>query len=130
MRVIEYEVTTEDESGAAEQVPSDHHHPGPGHRPCTRPGQLYARRWEIESSFDELKTHQHGPNVVLRSKTPDGVFQEIYGYLCAHYSIRSLMGTGAKEFDEDPLNFSFTRTLEGSTAIPHRAPGFSPSQAR
>ena len=67
---------------------------------------------------------------MLRSKTPDGVLQEIYSYLCAHYAIRSLIGTVAKEFDEDPLNFSFTRNLEGSTAIPRHASGFSPSQTR
>lgn len=53
---------------------------------------LHARRWEIESNFDGLKTHQRGPNVVLRSKTPDGVSQEIHGSLCAHYTIRSLNG--------------------------------------
>ena len=129
VRMIEYEVTTEDKSGAGEQVSTfrlittilD---------PATAPAEdlagLHARRWEIESSFDELKTHQRGPNVVLRSKTPDGVLQEIYGCLCAHYAIRSLIGTVAKEFDEDPLNFSFTRTLEGSTAIPRRVSGFFP----
>ena len=30
---------------------------------------LYAQRWEVETIFDELKTHQRGPKVVLRSKT-------------------------------------------------------------
>ena len=30
----------------------------------------YAQRWEIESSFDELKTHQRGARMVLRSKSP------------------------------------------------------------
>ena len=47
------------------------------------------QRWEIETAFDELKTHQRGPGVVLRSKTPDGVIQEVYGHLCVHYAIRS-----------------------------------------
>ena len=36
----------------------------------------YAQRWEIESAFDELKTHQRGPPTVLRSKSPDLVLQE------------------------------------------------------
>ena len=36
---------------------------------------LYAQRWEIESIFDELKTHQRGPRVILRSRTPAGVYQ-------------------------------------------------------
>jgi hypothetical protein len=30
----------------------------------------YTQRWEIENTFDELKTHQRGPRVVLRSKSP------------------------------------------------------------
>ena len=30
----------------------------------------YAQRWEIESAFDELKTHQRGARTVLRSKSP------------------------------------------------------------
>ncbi|EQD37216.1 transposase IS4 family protein, partial [mine drainage metagenome] len=36
---------------------------------------LYSERWEFESALDELKTHQRGPRVVLRSKTSDGVYQ-------------------------------------------------------
>jgi hypothetical protein len=39
---------------------------------------------------------------VLRSKTPDGVLQEIHGHLCVHYAIRSLIGGIAHDFDEDP----------------------------
>jgi hypothetical protein len=49
----------------------------------------YARRWEIELAFDELKTHQRGPRTVLRSKSPDLVLQEIWGHLCCHYAIRT-----------------------------------------
>jgi uncharacterized protein (DUF2126 family) len=37
-----------------------------------------AQRWEFETTLDELKTHQRGPRVVLRSKTPDGVTQEVW----------------------------------------------------
>ena len=39
----------------------------------------YAQRWEIETVLDELKTHQRGPRVVLRSKSPALVQQEIWG---------------------------------------------------
>jgi len=42
---------------------------------------LYAQRaWEIESIFNELKPYQRGPRVILRSRTPEGVFQEAWGY--------------------------------------------------
>ncbi|MBM7848596.1 IS4 family transposase [Arthrobacter roseus] len=88
--------------------------------------QAYARRWEIESCFDELKTHQRGPGIVLRSKTPDGVLQEIYGYLCAHYGLRSLIADVAHQFEEDPLWFSFTRTLRAARRTIAGPPAFSP----
>ena len=52
---------------------------------------------EIESAFGEPKTHQRGPGVVLRSKPPDGVLQEVYGYLCVHYVIRWLMHTAPQQ---------------------------------
>lgn len=39
----------------------------------------YAQRWEIESAFDELKTHQRGVRTVMRSKSPGLVLQEIWG---------------------------------------------------
>ena len=34
---------------------------------------LYPQRWEFENALDELKVHQRGPRLVLRSKPPDGV---------------------------------------------------------
>ncbi|MGH8948935.1 MAG: IS4 family transposase, partial [Acidimicrobiia bacterium] len=55
----------------------------------------YAQRWEIETAFDELKTHQRGPRTVLRSKSPDLVLQEIWGHLCCHFAIRTLMWEAA-----------------------------------
>jgi hypothetical protein len=75
---------------------------------------LYAERWEVETALDELKTHQRGPRVVLRSKTPDGVYQEAWGYLCTHYAIRALMGTAAIDRNIDPDRVSFTRSLHAA----------------
>ena len=43
------------------------------------------------SKFDELETHQRGPRMVMRSKSPALVRQEIWGYLCCHYAIHTLM---------------------------------------
>jgi hypothetical protein len=126
VRVIEYEVTTGEEAGKFLLITTIL---DPAAGPAGDLARLYARRWEIESSFDELKTHQRGPDVVLRSKTPDGVLQETYGYLCAHYAIRSLIGTVAVEFDEDPLQFSFTRTLRAARRSLAGRPAFSPSPA-
>ena len=69
------------------------------------------RRWEIELTFDELKTHQRGPRTVLRSKSPDLVLQEIWGHLCCHYAIRSLMAEAATHSGHDPDRVSFVAAL-------------------
>lgn len=65
---------------------------------------------------------------MLRSKTPDGVLQEIYGHLCVHYAIRSLIGGIADDFDEDPLRFSFARTLRAARRSLAARPAFSPQR--
>jgi hypothetical protein len=62
----------------------------------------YSQRWEIESAFDELKSHQRGPRTVLRSKSPELVQQEIWGHLCCHYAIRTLMWEAADHAKVDP----------------------------
>jgi IS4 transposase len=60
----------------------------PEQAPADELAARYSERWEIEGVLDELKTHQRGPRAVLRSRLPDGVYQEAYGYLCTHYAIR------------------------------------------
>jgi hypothetical protein len=66
---------------------------------------LYHARWEEELAIDELKTHTM-ERPVLRSQTPGGVVQELYGLLLAHYVIRTLMcqaalSTGASITGDD-----------------------------
>jgi hypothetical protein len=72
---------------------------------------LYHERWEIETVFGELKTHLRGSKIVLRSKTPDLVLQEIHGLLMAHYAIRGLMHEAALKADEDPDRLSFIHAV-------------------
>jgi len=79
--------------------------------PATELAALYNERWEIETTLDELKTHQRGPAQVLRSRSPEGVEQEIWGHLLVHHAIRQLMHTAAQDTDTDPDRLSFTRTL-------------------
>ena len=85
--------------------------PDPEHAPAVDLASAYAQRWEIESAFDELETHQRGPKVVLRSKSPELVLQEIWGHLCCHYAIRSLMTQAAEHAGHDPDRISFTAAL-------------------
>ncbi|WP_159106886.1 IS4 family transposase [Streptomyces rishiriensis] len=48
---------------------------------------LYRERWEIELAFDEIKDHL-GPGGPIRSRTPEGVRQELWAYLAVHHAIR------------------------------------------
>ena len=59
----------------------------------------------------QLKTYLRGPGRVLRSKSPDMVRQEIYGYLLTHYAISALICRAATEADIDPDRVKFKRTL-------------------
>jgi hypothetical protein len=98
----------------------------PDAAPAAELAQLYTQRWEIETAFAELKTHQRGPGMVLRSKMPDGVIQEVYGYLCVHYAIRWLMHSAATDYGHDPDRLSFTRSLRAARRSTSSHPGFSP----
>lgn len=91
---------------------------------------LYHERWEIETAFDELKTHLRGSRIVLRSKTPALVKQEFYGFLLAHYAIRGLMHEAALKGDVDPDTLSFTHTVRViRRKLPHFI-SFSPKGTR
>lgn len=79
--------------------------------PATELAALYHERWEIETAFDELKTHLRGAQIVLRSKTPDLVRQEFYGLMLAHFAVRNLMHEAALSADEDPDKLSFLHAV-------------------
>lgn len=72
---------------------------------------LYHERWEIETAFDELKTHLRGSKIILRSKTPELVRQEFYGLLLAHFAIRGLMHEAALREKIDPDELSFIHAV-------------------
>jgi hypothetical protein len=72
---------------------------------------LYHERWEEEITIDELKTHQR-ERPVLRSQTPGGVVQELYGLLLGHYVLRVLMQEAAVRQGLDPQRMSFTGALK------------------
>lgn len=95
--------------------------------PAAELAALYHERWEIESSFDELKTHLRGRQIVLRSKTPELVLQEFYGLLLAHFAVRSLMHEAALKGKVDPDELSFVHAVR---VVKRKLPtllAFSPS---
>jgi hypothetical protein len=71
----------------------------------------YRERWESETCYKSVKTHQRGPRVVLRSTDPDGVRQEIYAYLITYQAIRHLITQAAAVEGTDPDRLSFTTAL-------------------
>lgn len=102
----------------------------PANAPASELATLYPQRWELESVLDELKTHQRGPRVVLRSKAPDGVYQEAYGHLAAHYAIRRVMHDAALQADIVPHRLSFIRGLRAARRSTRTHPGLSPPDDR
>lgn len=99
----------------------------PDRAPALELAKLYHERWEIETAFNEFKTHLKGAQRVLRSKTPELVRQEAWGLLLAHFALRALMheaALGATPRARDPDTMSFThathvarRTLPRFAAI-------------
>ena len=71
---------------------------------------LYHRRWEIETTFFELKVSQ-GMKTSLRSRTPEGIHYEIAGHVLFYFLIRWMMVESATAHGEDPLRLSFTQAL-------------------
>jgi hypothetical protein len=71
----------------------------------------YHERWEIELTIDEIDTHQRPVQRPLRSKTPSGVIQELYGLLLAHYVVRSFMHEAACRAEIDPDRMSFVAAV-------------------
>ncbi|GAA2969282.1 IS4 family transposase [Streptomyces enissocaesilis] len=111
VRVIEYRLDGRDEGTVYRLITTVC---DPGQAPAAELAALYHQRWEIENTLDEIKTHQGGRQLVLRSQHPDGVEQEIYGFLLVHHALRDVMHQAACEAGLDPDRISFTRTLNAA----------------
>lgn len=71
----------------------------------------YDRRWSIETSYRELKQTMLGNAFTLRSKTVDGVYQEIWGTLTAYNLIRLEIAKAALTVKCEPSEVSFIRAF-------------------
>jgi len=111
VRIIEYTLDDPGRSGKGEKhrllttLLDAHKHP------AKRLILLYHSRWEEEITIDEFKTHER-ERPVLRSQTPAGVVQEIYGLLLGHFIIRKLMFAASLLAACAPRDLSFTDTLK------------------
>ena len=111
VRVIEYEIPDRGGDGGGELIALITTITDPAAATAQELARAYCQRWEEETGNDQLKTHLRGPGSVLRSKSPDMVRQEIYGYLLTHYAISALICRAATEADIDPDRVKFLRTV-------------------
>jgi len=83
--------------------------------PTTAPAKeliaLYHERWELELGYDELKTHMLDRQEAIRSRTPDGVRQELWGLAIAYNLIRLEMERVAKLAKVAPTRISFVAAM-------------------
>jgi hypothetical protein len=93
----------------------------------TELSNLYLERWEIETSIDEVKTHQIEATrvnrpVIFRSKSPERVLQEAHGLIIAYNLIHAVIAEGAQRAKVAPTRISFVSALERvREAIPRMA---------
>jgi hypothetical protein len=72
---------------------------------------LYHERWEAEIAYDEVKTHLLDRQEAIRSKTPEGVRQELWGIALAYNLVRVEMERAAAEAGVPPTRISFVAAL-------------------
>ena len=114
VRVIEYPVQSEDGSETSETFTLVTDLLDPALLTPAQAAAAYASRWQLETCFDELETSiRGGAAVVLRSKSPPMIRQEIYAMLCCYQAIRTLISRAAADAGLDPARISFTRARDG-----------------
>jgi hypothetical protein len=124
VRVIEYEVTNRNGKGEIFCLITTIM--DPEQATAVDLAEAYNQRWEFELSLDEVKTHQRGGGVVLRSKSPEMVKQEIWALLLTHYAVRHLMQEAAEEAEIDSDRISFIRSVRVIRRQVTNQAGFSP----
>lgn len=72
---------------------------------------LYHERWELEIGNDEVKTHLLDRQEAIRSRTPVGVRQEIWGIALAYNLVRLEMERAAEEAGVEPTQISFVNAV-------------------
>jgi hypothetical protein len=72
---------------------------------------LYHERWELELGFDEVKTEMLDREETLRSKSPRGVAQELWGIGLVYNLVRLEMERIAAAASLPPTRISFVMSL-------------------
>lgn len=93
-----------------------------------KPGLMH-RRWEIETTFRELKVVQ-GMEANLRGRTPQSIQYEVAGHVVLYLLVRWLMVEAADKADVDPLRISFTNALRELQRIQNSLTSATPQRAQ
>src|SRR5207245_5632186 len=72
---------------------------------------LYHERWELELGFDEIKAEMLDREEAIRSKSPKGIRQELWGVFLAYNLVRVEMERVAAEAGVEPTRISFVAAL-------------------
>jgi hypothetical protein len=108
VRIVRVEITTHTDAGhrcEAYQMVSTICDPACSALELAR---LYHQRWEIETSYFELKSTILGGRV-LRARTPHGIDQEVYALLVTYQALRIAIADALSDRpDLDPDRASFT----------------------
>jgi hypothetical protein len=79
--------------------------------PAKEVAALYHERWELELSYDEIKTEMLDREETIRSRSPVRVRQEVWGILLAYNLVRLEMERVADEAKVEPTRISFVTAL-------------------
>ncbi|MCG3040618.1 transposase [Streptomyces sp. S1A] len=113
MRVISYQITTTAADGACRTstvrlvttlLDAQRY-------PAAELAALYHQCWEIETAYFGLKVTLRGADRVLRSRTVDGVEQELYALLAVYQATRRAITEAATVAGLDPDRLSLTVAL-------------------
>lgn len=83
----------------------------PKTHPAAELVELYHERWEIELGYGEIKTRLLERQEAIRSRTPEGVRQELWAILLAYNLVRVEMERAASEAGVEPRRISFVHAL-------------------
>ena len=127
VRVIEYTVAAEDGSDESDTIRLVTTLVDPQRYLMDDFPDLYHDRWRLETAIGDIETRlRGGPDVVLRSRRPDLILQEVYALLCVYQAIRSIIAESADSTGIDPDLVSFTKAKHAAARHSSDDAAFSP----
>jgi len=123
VRVIEYSIRDDDGLSEVFALITNLH--DPDEAPALELARNYSERWHIELLFRLVKVDLRTPGGVLRSRSPQGVRQEIWALLCLYQALRTLITSAALIAGLDATRIKFLPALDAVKDSIGRA--FSPS---